>query len=71
MQEHIAHGCQVELSSFFIGTLLGNPSFYHGESLNLFQISLLSRVEETHVFLERQTSVLESLASRILLPCEN
>jgi hypothetical protein len=71
MQEHIAHGCQFEWSSFFKGVLLGNPSFHGRERLILFQISLFSRVGETNVALKRQTSVLESLASRILLPYEN
>jgi hypothetical protein len=48
-----------------------NHSFQGGERLILFLIGPLIWGDETHVSLQRQSSVLEALASRTLLSGEN
>jgi hypothetical protein len=48
-----------------------NHSFQGGERLIFFQIGLFSKVEETHVSLERKPTVLEARASTTLFPCKN
>jgi hypothetical protein len=50
--------------------LPANSSFQGGDRLCLLQIDLFSKVEVIHVSLKRKPSVLESDASRALIPCE-
>jgi hypothetical protein len=51
--------------------LPANHCFHGGERLIVFQSGQFRKVEEMHVSLQRQPSVLKALASRTLFPREN
>jgi hypothetical protein len=53
------------------GILHVNHSFQGGKRLKLFQIGLLSCIEDTQVSPQRKPSMLEAAASRALFPSEN
>jgi hypothetical protein len=53
------------------GILSGNQTFLSGERLMFFQTSLFTCGEETHVALERKSSVLEAGTPSTFFACEN
>jgi hypothetical protein len=54
---------------FLTGILPANQSFQGGVRLIFFQIGLFSLIEETHVSLQRNPSMLEEGASNTLFHC--
>jgi hypothetical protein len=67
-QEHRARFYPVR---FLKAVLPENHCFQVRERLILFQIGLLSRIEEKYLLLQRQQSLLQALASRTLFPRSN
>jgi hypothetical protein len=59
------------IEKFLKAILPLHHGFQGGETLTLFQIGLLSTIVETHVSLERKTSMLEGGESSTLIACEN
>jgi hypothetical protein len=69
--EHVAHWFPVRIELVCERNNSCNLGFEGGHRLSFFQIGLFSWVEETHVSLQWNSSVLEVGPSRTLFPCES
>jgi hypothetical protein len=70
-QEYVAHCFPVRIELVFTGILPANGIIQRGNRLCLLQTDLVSWVDETHTYLQRNPFVIEAIASRTLFPCMN
>jgi hypothetical protein len=67
----LAHGFPVRIGLVFEKNTSCKSKILTWNRLILFQIGLISSVEEIHVSLERQTCLLEADTNSTWFPCEN